>query len=357
MKWKYSIIVYIVLFLFVCVSCERGDEVEVEIPFSLCLPVPVDMVSGDAPLRRVPGDPGTSESFALPSYVYIFVLKQNGEDWEVLNLIQETLSDGDWEKTHYFGPMQTVGDSIYRYSKKLHVLLQGSNTKGRVYAVASAVPLTFSRTLNTISDIDDLLDLKINISATTTQDNLHNIYSTPYNYILPSTGEYYGSFMNKNTNVAYLDLVLYHIAAKVDLKWNVAEENRINKADPSSAVRLTYMEVLNLLNTSCYAFRPMENVEPTLPTSGRSIRIISPTDEGLWWEGRSYFYTIPYTVTGNPNYFPLQMLMRTNGSEGSGYRPVYNLHVDCTSPFVPWLRADFNLATPLADKSETKTID
>jgi hypothetical protein len=102
----------------------------------------------------------------------------------------------------------------------------------------------------------------------------------------------------------------------------------------------------------------MRNTLPALPTSGGYDRpdIVTSSDEGLWWEGRSYFYTIPYTVVGNEDYFPLQLLMRTNGSSGTGYELTLNQPIDTTDVFVPWIRGTFTLTKPLEDKSETKTI-
>lgn len=356
MKWRYSI--YMLFALWLCTSCDRTEGIETEIPFSIALSSSTEQTPFRAPVRRRPGDPGTSVALELPSYIYIFVFQYNTStsQWDLSNVLEETVADENWQKLKYVGNLRTEGDSIYRYRRNLHVLLPKKGVTGRVYAIASHVPLAFSPTLNSITDLDDLLNLKINISTTTMQDNLQNIYTTPYNYMHPTHGEYYGTFNNENTNVAPLDIILYHIAAKVDIKWSVDEEKRINKTDPSQAIRLTYMKVKNMLKTSCYAFRPMENEEPSLPATGAEIEIVTPDDEGLWWEGRAYFYTIPYTVTGNPGYFPLQMEMSTNGSSDK-YRPTLNMEVNTSSPFVPWMRAMFNINTKLEDKSETKTID
>lgn len=359
MKWRYSI--YMLFALWLCTSCDRTERIEVDVPFSIALSSSIEQPAFRAPVRRRPGDPGTYEEFELPTYLYIFVFHYNTgtSQWDLNNRLEERIDDEDkWLKTRYTGKLRTEGDSIYRYNGNLHILLPARDVTGRVYAIASAVPLSFSKTLSSITDLEDLLNLKINISTTTMQDNLQNIYTTPYNYMHPVHGAYYGTFNNENTNVAPLDIVLYHIAAKVDIKWSVDEEKRINKADPSQAIRMTYMRAKNLLNTSCYAFRPMENTEGSKLASGYAREIIRSTSdyEGLWWEGRDYFYTIPYTVTGNPGYFPLQMEMSTNGS-AAVYRPTLNMEVNTSSPFVPWMRAMFNINTKLEDKSETKTID
>ena len=333
--------------------------VEQELSFSLCLSTSSSsMPAYRAGVRRAIGDPGQEELLELPAYLYIFVLVDDGGSWKILDIIQETPREEDWTKTRYVGLFQTEGDSIYKYNSKIRVLLEGQDVTGRVYAIASSISLTFNKALNTstITDLSDLLDLKMDVSSDDAQTNLQNIYTTPYNYLY--SGVYYGTFSNMSTNVAPLNLLLYHIAAKVDIKWSVEEAKRINKTDPSEAIRLTYMKVKNLLNTSCYAFRPMENTEGSKLASGYEREIIRSTSdyEGLWWEGRDYFYTIPYTVTGNPGYFPLQMEMSTNGSPAV-YRPTLNMQVNTSSPFVPWMRAMFNISNNLTDTEETITID
>ncbi len=339
-----------------------------DIPFSIIMPAGLDFAPQRAPgAKRSLGDPGTTEQFQLPRYAYIFIMQQNGSDCNIMDVWEETLASEDWHKERYSGIYQTEGDSIYRYTKTLRMLLEEKGVKGRACAVASYKKLTFKKNGTTVTNLkdrnvianwNDVLELQIDISPDSIQENLQNIYSSPYNYILPSTGEYYGTFDNIGHTVASLDLMLYHIAAKIDLKWSVAENKRINSEDPTQAVRLTYLEARNMLNTTSYAFRPMENVAAALPNTGYSIpNIVTPTDEGLWWEGRTCFYTIPFTVSGEPGYFPVQLLMRTNGSNGTGYELTLNQAIDRTAPFVPWFRGNITLNNPLTDTQETKNSD
>ena len=142
--------------------------------------------------------------------------------------------------------------------------------------------------------------------------------------------------------------------------WNVADSARV-KAAGVNPIRLTRMDACNLFNGSAFCFKPMENssgASPLDPSAGTgdTINLVSASDEGLWWEGRSYFYTIPYTTTGKAGYFPLQMRMETNES-AAYYRPTIYLQVNTTSPFVPWLRATFNLNRQLTAGTDTKTVN
>ncbi|MBR3647475.1 MAG: hypothetical protein IKN59_03685 [Paludibacteraceae bacterium] len=345
-------------------GCEEPVE-EMVMPITISMPISDSFSSQLVPDRRVMGDPGTKEQFALPNYIYYFIAKEESEGvWKVSQIETATAGVSDWVKKRYLGPYDTEGDSVYQYTEELHLLLEKSKTErfnGRVYIVASAVELTFDKTLKSElksgSSLDDLLNLKFTMNDGV-KSNLQNIYSTPYNY--NAYGAYYGSFY-KEQNVPHLNLVLYHVAAKVDLMWNVADDMRI-KADPSDAVRLTYMKVQNLYAGPCYVFKPMRNkLASKVSEGGYAIdNIVTATDEGRWWEGRYYFYAIPYVAEDETSdgkvYFPLQMVMRTNGS-GDNYQPTLNMQIDTTAVFVPWLRANFNLTQPLEDKIETKFVD
>lgn len=340
-----------------CTACtdRREDMVEMDIPLSLCLSESDISASAQAPSRtkRVYGDPGKTELFALPRFAYIFIIKKAGDAWNVCQVYEETILPVEWEKERYSGGLSTPGDSIYRYTKTIHMLLEKEGEQGRVYAVASNKRLTFNTAdILALSTESDVLNLKFLTSPDSIQENLQNIYVTPYNYIHPTKGGYYGSFDNITSRVAKLDLLLYHVAAKVDIKWNVPDTltNR-------SQLQLRYMEVRRLYNDYAYCFKPMKNELAALPSSGYDIPpLVTSDDEGLWWEGRSYFYTIPYIVTGEPAYFPLQMILRTNLTDVSGYRLTLKQPIDTTEAFVPWLRGDFVLTNQLEAGDVTRTI-
>lgn len=346
-----------------CNQDEPKNVQKVTFPISFCLPAGEIYTSQQAPQLRAIGDPGTTEQFALPNYIYYFVVNErSGGEWNVWDIEKVTASGSDWKKIRYIGPYATDSDSIFQYTKELILALQKPRFNGRVYIIASAVDLTFSPTIEVGSPESDLLNMKFSIgSSDEVKNNLQNIYSTPYNYNGYGT-EYYGSFY-ASQNVPHLNLVLYHVAAKVDLMWNVADSMRI-KPKPSEVVRLTYLGVQHLFDSLAYCFKPMRN-ELSSKIEGKNgygiANIVTESDEGLWWEGRDYFYTIPYVVTDGKvdgkSYFPLQMLMRTNGSAGTGYRLTLKMQIDTSAVFVPWLRANFNLTRPLEDDSEEKFVN
>lgn len=348
-------------------GCEGRDDIDPKQgnPFmlSICLPVEESFApAGGGPLR-VMGDPGTTERFELPRYVYIIIMKKaaGDPDWTLWQALSLTPVEGDWTKKRYGGVLPTVGDSIYEYNHEIDLLLSSNKFDGRVYVIASAVELIFNGDKEfedlTFSNMDDVLGLTFNSRASGIQENLQHIYSTPYNY-KPDGENYYGSF-DKAQRVPHVSLLLYHVAAKVDINWFVAENKRIDRETPANAVRLTSMKACNLFNGDAYCFKPMENKQATKlnPSAGTgdTITMVTPSDMGLWWEGRSYFYTIPYTTTEKTGYYPLQMQMETNES-GAIYKPTVYLGVNTSSPFVPWLRATFNINNPLAAGTAEKTV-
>lgn len=340
---------------------EQGDA----FTLSICLPADeVRMAPMNGP-RRVMGDPGTQEQFALPRYIYIIIMKKapNASEWSLWQVVEEKPAPEDWTKKRYNGWMANAGDSIYQYNIELYRLLEAPMSDGRVYIIASPVGLTFDKPLNgaNLNSKDAVESLKFASMMPldendSIQANLQHIYSTPYNY-MPDGENYYGAF-KKEQRAPHLDLLLYHVAAKVDITWNVADSARV-KAPGVTPIRLTSMKACKLFNGNAYCFKPMKNVydsdDPL--ASGAEVSIVTPTDEGLWWEGRAYFYTIPYTTTKTDyeDYFPLQMQMETNES-GNTYTPTIYMQIDKSDPFVPWLRATFNIKKTLSG-SETKKVD
>lgn len=356
MKLSYKYILFIFLLVGLA-SCNTNEpEHEVEFNLNLCLPAEKSAHYGP---RHALGDPGTVEVFALPRYAYIFIMKQEGETWSVWQKEELFLNEEKWESTNYEGLFTERGDGIYKYSERIRFLLNNETPKGRVYVVCSNKRLTLSPSLASILTMDNVLNLKFNVAPDSIRENLRNIYSTPYNYQV--NGKYYCSYDCSIGNTFTLDLLMYHVAAKVDITWNVSEEMRI-KANPAEAVRLTFMEVRHLFDDYAYCFKPMRNELAAIESEGYSIEdIVTESDESLWWEGRYYFYTIPYVVTGAADagkvYYPLQMVLKTNGSAGTGYQPTLNMQVDTSAVFVPWMRAMFNLTQPLANETDTKTVN
>jgi len=341
-NYKYILLFATLLLLFTgCKDRENEPTEEKKVMINLCLP----LEGATNRQKRVIGDPGRAETFNIPRYLYIVVMKEVEGVWSVWRKEERILEEEEWVTTRYKGGHNTLNDSIFLYNKPIQFILNNETPQGRVYAICSKKKLKFNKSIESLSTLDDVINWTFETAQDTIQENLQDIYSTPYNY--SPGGRYYCSYNCSAGNTSIVDLILYHVAAKVDIKWSVDKEKRINKNNPSEAVRITKMKACKLFKGNAYCFKPMENSSENPLDNGKEITIVQSTDEGLWWEGRSYFYTIPYTTTAKPGYYPLQMQMATNGS-GDHNRTIY-LQVNTSSPFVPWLRATFNLDKPLEE--------
>ena len=168
----------------VLAGCKVNEpEQKLGLPLSICLPANEVQSARYAPAaRRAIGDPGETELFLFPHYLYIIVMKQDNTTkvWSVWHAEERTLTDADWKPTRYVGLLPTMEDSIYQYTEQINLPLTAGGSKfyGRVYAVASAEPLSFNfnKTWSSagITSLDDLLNLTFNTSEV--QSSLQHIY-------------------------------------------------------------------------------------------------------------------------------------------------------------------------------------
>lgn len=341
-------------------SCSKDDPElleTVKMPISICLPVSDVYESQCAPELRAFGDPGTTELFALPQYIYYFIVKQNAnETWEVWDVQTKSVNDetgsaeeklnawkAKWDTIPYDGLYHNKEDMVYMFKDEIVTVLPEPRFNGRVYAVASSIPLTFNTTIAKGNPLATLLDLTFTCDGSSAEqedvtsvvNNLQNIFSTPYNY--EYKGEYYGSF-SKDAKVPELNLLLYHVAAKVDLIWNVDKEKR-------SSVKINHVEVIDLYQGPCLVFRPTENqVAALYTTTGYSKVILNTLSPGTQWNGRKYFYTIPYKNNESPTpHYPLRMKLLKAEAEPSGDYYFSTVDTEVPPVWVPWIRGQISI--------------
>ncbi len=337
-----------------CNPDEPKNVQKVTFPISFCLPAS-EVYGAGAPSLRAFGDPGTTEQFALPQYLYIFIVKYVGSgeegkatltNWQVWQVLAKTPTEEQWEKKRYSGAYANVGDSIFQYTEEIILLLNGGSFDGRVYAVASAVPLTLPTLTLETSTLANVLEMQFSFNGgaeydTNVRNNLQNIYSTPYNY--PGNGaNYYGSFF-ATQNVPHLDLLLYHVAAKVDLMWNVKEDLR-------SKVKVSYIAAEHLYDGPSYVFKPTENeVSAEVYASGYTKEILNEATPcpGTQWNGRKYFYAIPYKNTDSPTkHYPLQLtLCKGTDRPAGGHYYSQIVKTDIPEIWTSWIRGQISINT------------
>lgn len=350
MKKVLSIYVWCVVALVAatCVACineDTSDEQDLE-RMPIVLRIPASNVT------RTPGDPGSAEGIPLPRYAYIFVVIINSDASETIIPINETLDVALWQRSTLTSSLpQSTGDDIWEYTGDLSLKLPPTRSEGRVYAAVSCEPITFSPPTTETAVQNLLVDFTDNGTPYSDYSALRDVYSTPldYQYDVLGTGTpaYYGTIKDISTRVPHVELLLYHVASRVDLIWNVSPEAR-------SSVQISDMQLKGLKVQGCKIFRPTQNVgvgsSPTT-LSGPAF------NEGNQWNGRHYFYAIPFVKSNDPseNYFPFTIEIKKNGEGSASYSQ--EIHINASpsddqgdlidnkllgtgTVFVPWLRGE-----------------
>lgn len=233
----------------------RGLET-VEMPISISIPAegfvnPTDVGIGEEAATpaladtRAPGDPGKAETFALPQYLYIYLVSTSNTGTTQVIFKKEEVKHEDWKlsksddnNNNHFSSK----DGLYVYQGHLSINLPLNRQEGRVYVAASNIDLDDSQTNNKIklvtsaewTDEETFLDAITftNDGELRKNDNMKNLYSSPYNLTkkVNSKDVYYGTIEDYASNVPHIDMVLYHVATKVDLQWTIDEQYQGSKA-------------------------------------------------------------------------------------------------------------------------------
>lgn len=222
----------------------RGLET-VEMPISISIPAegfvnPTDVgIGNEEPastlaVTRAMGDPGTAETFVLPKYLYIYLVSTSSSNTTQVIFKKQKVESEDWKLSTPGGNTNghfSAKDGLYVYQGHLSINLPLNRKEGRVYVVASNLDLDDSATeknYNLVTDVSSWSSSKeVEDGVTFTnqselRSNMQNLYSSPYN--LENDGNYYGIIKDYASNVPHIDMVLYHVATKVDLQWTIDEQ-------------------------------------------------------------------------------------------------------------------------------------
>lgn len=243
----------------------RGLET-VEMPISISIPAegfvnPTDVgigneaVSPASATTRAPGDPGTYEQFHLPRYIYLFLCNESTNGTK--SVIYQKIEIPDNELTSSWEKTVSGTDSIYTYKGNVSINLPLNRSKGKIYAAASYIPLHTTNASSSMSEDKDSNHLSFNcerpskfgdskypreyinesktytdtygtedavkniiFSNITLRNYMQDVYSTPYNKT-DNKGDYYGTITDYASNVPNINIVLYHVATKVDVQWSI----------------------------------------------------------------------------------------------------------------------------------------
>ncbi len=286
---------------------------------------------------RTPGDPGLPEVFNKPEHAYVWLVMTNNSDEVTVNYRYWQLNQANWILEPYSGSFAASGDMVYRYNGDLTILLPSNRKTGRFYVAVSKDEITPSKTTGCTSEEEVQ---GITFDATPAWEHLQDIYSTPYNYYVGTTATYYGTVSDFASNVPQANLLLYHVAAKVDIQWQVSDDLQAAGyyIDNTNGITVTGLKTKN-----CLLFKPNENVGVGDNPDTHQITI----NPGNQWIGRHSFYAIPYatgTDTGDDKKYTISMTVNGAGyNAGAKNLTVSVPYYSTTEPFTQWIRTDVNI--------------
>lgn len=230
---------------------------------------------------RGTGDPGNDDKIFTPNYIYYIychdgkVIKPQTEGATVTEI--SGLTNSNWETKNNNGVWISTykgkgGDDkgIIKLQKPAHVSTESSHTgecSYHLYVVASQTALTLSELAAGTSEETVVQALTYNLPSTGVQTFMRDLYSTPWDAT---------NFVGNITDPMQ-DVTLYHVAAKVDLKWN-------------STSAIESVSVNNVKNSGLYIFKPTENAYAT-----GSYDASQTMDIDQQYNGRYVFYLPQFT--------------------------------------------------------------
>lgn len=300
----------------------------VRMPIVLAIPANnAELTTGStgAKATRAEGDPGTYEKFELPTHLYIYLINTSIDEKETKVIPPEgmnpttgyTLKADKWMKTT---TQDNNKDSIYTYTDQIRIIIPENRSKGVVYAAMSTVPITVTYTGTNVADAT----FTLGDAASNKSEALKNLYSSPYN--LMKDDHYYGTVSDYSSNSPYINMVLYHVASKLDVQWNV-------DASAQDKVKLSKI-TLTGLSRGGKLFKPLENMASSSSTSTTYSETFT-INEGSQWYGRQATYVIPVKQSDGTYQFPMTLTNSVSGKENS--TTAKTTPSSTKTVFVPWI--------------------
>lgn len=317
-----------------CTNNENTSGKGVSMPINLVIP------AGDMTTRStIVGDPGNTENFSMPGYLYLYIITTESNGLQQISRTETALDPDKWE------PLDEE-PTLYKYEGTLNIILPIGCTSGKAYAAVAKEKLKNVALAAEKDDIEDQVTyMTFSFEAEGAAAILPNLYASPHNLTYDHDDDadtpeiYYGTILEMESNTPHVDLVLYHVATKVDLIWNIADGKQTTQ-------RLTSLTLNNLKRSGCYLFRPMEN--PYNATDEDSYSHSFTTTPATQWDGREVFYAIPYRKGSEGNYiFPLNFtiegIIKTSETETEIVQ-TFTQEILLTDNIHPsWIRGDIRI--------------
>lgn len=255
--------------------------------------------------RASTGDPGNDKEIVTPKYLY-YIYCVNGKVIKPqagATGCVTTITQANWVTNNIDGAwISTYKDGIITLQKP-----NDANTF-HLYVVASESALTISDISAGTDEETVVRELKYNIGGTDAQVFMRDLYSTPWD----------ADDFSGNITDPIQDVILYHVAAKVDLKWN-------------SSTAIKTISVNKVKNTGLYLFKPTENVFDAEGGYTASHTFNDDNEMDQQYNGRYVFY-LPQFQRTNCTYNV------TLGSGSPENITFYPLEISTYGGFTSWLR-------------------
>lgn len=239
---------------------------------------------------KATGDPGNDKTIYKPTHIYYIycydgkVIKPTTGATDCLTHISGAtwttqLSDGTYISTFTGGADSTPAVITLQKPEhdSTHPNTHGGDCKYHLYVVASKEELDL--TANVGEAESDIQGKLYDLPASGVQTFMRDLYSTPWQ----ETG-----FVGNLTDPIQ-DVMLYHVAAKVDLKWN-------------SATAVKSVTATNVKNEGLYIFKPTENIFNGGDLITRYNETFPLTDNvEQWYNGRYILYLPQFKTNENNN--------------------------------------------------------
>lgn len=279
--------------------------------FKVNVKIDYDWQHGDAKteLTRAISDPGLDDDFEKPEYIYAFFCY----DSKIKSITEIKVGDNIATNPNDKWSDRNVNNEI-EYQTPLTFVAENPEdiSTARVYIMASNTAYTHGLVVN--GDESSILTKKYDIPSGTQDESqafLRDLYSTPW-----EGTEHAATFVGKLED-PYHDVVLYHVAAKVDLKWD-------SEAKLSGSV-----SVNNVLGTNLSIFQPTTNT-----WAAGSYSVSTPITSGMKYIGRKSYY-LPQFANDNCKY---NVTIGDNVHNGTAGYPYVTFSPSTTGGFTSWLR-------------------
>lgn len=365
-------------------SIEEEQQQQPDVRDSRLLPVTISFaadVMSNKEMTRAIGDPGAGDLFELPKYVYVYVFGYGTTDKSgVPHLLQPNTGNPVALSSNLSDWSVNANGNIYTYNHTIDILVGDANNfkSGEVYVVASMEQIE-GITPTGADDAAKLVNLKAKTfdipahcftnveradgtapdaesAAADRERFLKNLYSSPSNLfyewknnaytvengeykIVGSTddyAQYYGTVLDAGSKIPHVSMVLYHVAARLDVMWDV---QKTLEGYENTDRRVTGIEVTNLKSKGCKLFEPTNNTLGSDPGYTETYLPYGSTNASMFWQGRE----VRYVIQQGDNNIPLTGNLQLNGSAAKPLSATIQVETPYRDIFTSWLRGYIKL--------------